>query len=57
MRQGDFGMEHWQKMYFISIKAHDKTLECNVDVRIMQHVGSKLFLWAIVRFSVRFFFL
>ena len=39
MRQGDFGMEHWQKMYFISMKAHDKTLQCNVDVTIMQQIS------------------
>ena len=50
-------MEKLQKMYFISMKADDKTSLCNVDVRIMQHIGSKLFLWAIVLFSVRFFFL
>ena len=28
-------MEKLQKMYFISVKADDKTSQCNVDVRMM----------------------
>ena len=28
-------MEKLQKMYFISMKADDKTSQCNVDVRMM----------------------
>ena len=28
-------MEKLQKMYFISLKADDKTSQCNVDVRMM----------------------
>ena len=31
-------MEKLQKMYFISMKADDKTLQCYVDVRIMQQI-------------------
>ena len=32
-------MEKLQKMYFISVKADDKTLQCNVDVTIMQKIS------------------
>ena len=35
---GRFVMGQWQKMYFLSMKADDKTLQCYVDVRIMQQI-------------------
>ena len=31
-------MEQWPEMYFLSMKADDKTLQCYVDVRIMQQI-------------------
>ena len=31
-------MEQWPEMYFLSMKADDKTLQCYVDVMIMQQI-------------------
>ena len=43
-------MEKLQKMYFISMKADDKTSQCNVDVRMMSllRVFFSFFFWFLI---------
>ena len=41
-------MEKLQKMYFISVKADDKTSQCNVDVRMMYLLRVFVFLFFLV---------